>query len=79
MTADLRTAERFDLLLSPGVDSTAGGKDMRCRLCVRLADRWSAVERRCSAVARVHLYDPGRLIDGRCHALLLGHPQETTP
>lgn len=63
-----------DLLLCPGVDSTAGGKDAICMLCIRLADRWPAEVLQASAVSREHLYDPSRLIDGRCHALLLGVP-----
>lgn len=77
MARDLRIAERYDLLLCPGIDSTAGGKDMKCHLCVRLAGRWSEQARRVSAVALQPLYDPSRLVDDRCDALLLGHPDET--
>lgn len=73
---DLRVAERYDLLLCPGVLSTAGGHDMVCRLCVRLSSRWPLQAQRVSAVARQHLYDPGRLVDDRCHMLILGHPDE---
>lgn len=79
MTRNLHVAERYDLLLCPGVESTAGGHDMTCRLCIRLASRWTPAQRQSSAVARVHLYDPGQLVDGRCHALILGHPEETRP
>lgn len=78
MSCDLRLAERFDLLLCPGVDSTAGGKDMICRLCIRLSSRWTPQQQQWSAVAKMHLYEPSELIDGHCHALLLGHPEETT-
>lgn len=76
MTRDLHIAERYDLLLCPGVESTAGGHDMRCRLCIRLVSRWSVQAVRLSPVALQHLYDPTRLVDGLCHALLLGHPGE---
>lgn len=78
MARDILIATRYDLLLCPGVDSTAGGSDMTCRLCVRLASRWQPAQRRLSAVATTHLYEPGSLVDGRCHALLLGHPEETS-
>lgn len=79
MARDLRVTERYDLLLCRGIDSTAGGKDLRCRLCIRLAGRWPDPVRRVSATAVEPLYDPSRLIDGHCHALLVGDPSETAP
>lgn len=70
---------RPDILLCPGVDSTAGGKDINCRLCIRLVSRWPEEVQQVAAIARQHLYDPSLLVDGHCHALLLGNPSEVCP
>jgi hypothetical protein len=67
----------LDLTLCPGVDSTAGGKDIRCHLCIRLATRWPRRLEKCMPVYRLALYDPARLApDGSCASLILGHPDE---
>lgn len=68
-----------DLLLCPGVPSTAGGADLRCRLCIRLVSRWPAQTLQRTAVAREPLYDPSALRDGVCASLILGHPDECEP